>query len=126
MTISCGSDEKAGPESGVHGYIVRNQTKKSLNRRVQAKKNAMDRSISPWRAVSVVQKVRKQLVANELGSSPPLPRHVVSMVSRRIFVVVYVVSLLVFYRGLAGLSTPCFRLAVSNFNQYGPSWLPSR
>jgi len=78
MTISCGSDEKAGPEGGVHGFFSTVSDKKSLNRRVQAKKNAMDRSISPWRAVSVVQKVRKQPVANELGSSPPLPRPVVS------------------------------------------------
>jgi len=52
--------------------------KKSLNRPAQAKKNAMNRNISPWRAVSGMLRVSKQPVANELGSSPPLPRHVVS------------------------------------------------
>jgi hypothetical protein len=49
--------------------------KKSLNRSVQAKKK-------PWTGVSVHGELfgravfRKQPVANELSSSPPLPRHV--------------------------------------------------
>jgi len=78
MVVSCENGSKPG--TGVLGIFQSVQNKKSLNRRVQAKKKHHGPEFQSMARFRVCCGLFKQPDANELGSSPPLPRHVVSCI----------------------------------------------